>query len=94
MNKKELGDAIRKIEEKARKEKVKAVIDYCKSNNTYAVGDKFHDHFGTIIIESIGYTSRGDDYFCTYTGLNLTKSGTVSKRTPRRTAYQSNEVLK
>ena len=60
----------------------------------YAIGDRFTDHLGTIVIEKIQLHRAvgSSEPFLVFTGKNLTKSGSVSKRRPERQAYEINDI--
>lgn len=64
--------------------------EYCQCNNNYCVGDKFTDHIGSIIIESIRYWTS-EKPCCVYYGTELKKDGTPRKDGSKRQAWQSNE---
>lgn len=89
----ELKAKLIEIDEEAKKKKIEVLRQYCDANNHYKTGDRFTDHISTIIIEKIGYHLSTDNPCCVYSGTNLTKLGTVNKKEPYRSAYQSNEVV-
>lgn len=68
-----------------------AIINFCKENNPYKIGDVFTDHIGSVKIDKIGYFISERDPCCIYYGLELKKDGTPRKDLSRRGAYQSNE---
>lgn len=69
---------------------------FAMSNNPHNIGDKIKDHIGTIIIKEIGWHrnmgSKELPACCVYTGDNLTKKGTINKKEPIRTVYQTNII--
>ena len=69
-----------------------AMKEFAMSNNPYKVGDRFTDHIGTIVIESIG-TYLSEKPCCTYFGTTLKRDGKPRKDGVKRQAYQSNEVF-
>ena len=93
MNKAELKAKFEEIDKESKKKKIEATMQYCVANNPYKIGDRFTDHISTIIIEKISYYLSTDNPCCIYYGANLTKSCTVNKKEPYRSAYQSNEVV-
>jgi hypothetical protein len=76
--------------------KRKAMIkEYCDANNPYKVGDKFTDHIGSIIIETIKYSysmTSTNGPTCAYYGPELKKDGTPKLSGVKRTAYQQNDI--
>lgn len=94
MTKEELKIAIDAIKKEAN-EKTKAVlIEYAKSNSTVKIGDIVTDHIGSIRVEKIG--THQDGTFNTpssqamYTGVELKKDLTPTKKGTTRTVFQSN----
>ena len=83
-------DSIYKEYESKRKDLVRK---YCDANNPYKIGDKFTDHNGTILIESIKYNI---DYMikpcCIYFGRELKKDGKLKKNMAKRNAWQLNDI--
>lgn len=73
---------------KAKRELIKK---YCDANNPYKIGDKFTDHIGTILIESISYYWSTEPC-CVYFGLELKKDGTPKNNRNKRKAWQSNAL--
>lgn len=67
-------------------------IKCAMENNDVNVGDKFTDHIGTILVESIGmYVDHLCSLpMCRYVGLVLKKDGTPTKKNERRDAFQEN----
>lgn len=94
MNAKELISKIVVLEQELVKKKNEVLVEYCKANNPYKVGDTFTDHIGTIKIEVIRYhlSYDYDRSCCTYFGIELKKDGTPKKTGVKRTAYQSNDI--
>ena len=66
--------------------------EYALSNNKYQVGDIVTDHIGSIKVESISI----EDSFgtgiptCVYTGLELKKDLTPTKKLSKRQVWESN----
>jgi hypothetical protein len=82
------------LEYKYNLERKKLIIEYCKQNNPYKIGDTFTDHRGSILIERITYyTYATDKHCCVYFGLELKKDGTPRKDQSKRSAYQLNDIL-
>jgi hypothetical protein len=66
---------------------------FVMENNPYKIGDKVTDSLGSIIIEKIGFTRGLLNTPCAiYTGLELKKDGTPTKKESRRHVWQSNVV--
>lgn len=66
------------------------IKEYCIANNPYKIGDIVTDHAGSGRIVEIKIYSGRYNPCCIYVCENLTKSGTVNKREPKRNIYQSN----
>jgi hypothetical protein len=81
------------LQSKHKKELAMLDRQYALSNNPVKVGDKIINKHETTTIEvenigvSFGLGSNVPE--CVYSGKNLTKAGTQSKREPRNTIYQS-----
>lgn len=86
MNKQELKHKLNKLQQEYGLKKKEVMKKFCDANNPYQVGDKFTDHFGTIIIEKIrySYTVTGTPS-CIYFGTDLNNND-------KRYAWQSNDV--
>lgn len=71
-------------------------LEYAKANNKIAVGDIIEDHIGVgevlFIQYALGWDSIDNIPSCIYVCWNLTKAGTVSKREPKRSIYQTNLI--
>lgn len=91
MEKSELEEKLKKLEQDHELIKKSVIRDYCNSNNSYKIGDKFTDHIGSILIEKINY-QYWDRPCCVYYGLDLKKDGTPTKKLSKRNAWQSNEL--
>jgi hypothetical protein len=66
--------------------------EYAFANNPYKIGDTVTDHAGSIKIEKIQYTTDFSTNLpcCVYTGVELKKDGTPTKRESKRKVHQSN----
>jgi hypothetical protein len=93
MNSDELKQKLKQLYTEFEIKKKYVIQEYCNANNSYKIGEKFTDHIGTILIESIAY-SYGDKPCCIYVGSELKKDGTLTKRMSKRQAWQSNDVNK
>ena len=67
-------------------------MKYALSHSTVKIGDMITDHLGSIIVESI-LLNNANEPSCIYKGINLLKSGKVSKRQKKRYLYQVNLVV-
>jgi hypothetical protein len=86
---------IRELEQEFEQKKRNTIKEYCDVNNPYKIGDKFTDHIGTILIESIHYKHDIGIFgppCCVYIGAELKKDGTPKKNGNKRKAWQSNDV--
>ncbi len=72
--------------------KKEILIEFCKANNPYQIGDVFTDHLGSIRIEMIQYAQTLGTPCCVYTGLVLKKDKTPTKIIEKRQAWQSNDI--
>jgi len=94
MTKNEYDIVLKELNEGLEKSKRSLAREYALSNNPYNVGDIFTDHLGQIKIEAIGVHYGYRHVCCFYRGDNLTKAGTINKKEPKRTGYQSNDITK
>ena len=53
MNKQELKHKLNELQQEYGLKQKEVMKQFCDANNPYKVGDKFTDHIGTIIIETI-----------------------------------------
>ena len=83
------------IRERAKTEEMELAREYAYSNNTVKIGDIITDHIGSIKVEKIqwGFAFSRDYSECIYTGIELKKDKTPTKRGNKRQIYQSNLVL-
>ncbi len=86
--KKKITDLNIEVNNKKRELKMK----YALSHSTVKIGDMITDHLGSIIVESI-LLNNANEPSCIYKGINLLKSGKVSKRQKKRYLYQVNLVV-
>ena len=89
MNYEEYLQKIKELKIEFKNREVKLMKEFVIANNPYKIGDKVTDHIGSIIIEKIGF-SWGYKPCAIYTGLELKKDGTPTKRQTRREVWQSN----
>ena len=85
---KKMADLDKEVNIKKRKLKMK----YALSHSTVKIGDMITDHLGSIIVESI-LLNNVNEPSCIYKGINLLKSGKVSKRQKKRYLYQVNLIV-
>jgi len=90
MNRDTLDQKLTELKKEFELKEKEVLLQYCKENNPYNVGDKFTDQSGTIIIEKIKY-SFGDRPCCVYFGAELKKDGTPRKDNNKRNAWQIND---
>lgn len=92
MTQEEYTNKVAELTEKFELDKQSLRREYALSNNPYKVGDIVTDHIGSIVIEKIQHTiSITHQYpFCVYTGLELKKDGTPTKKESKRAVYQTN----
>jgi hypothetical protein len=93
MNYEEYLQKVTELESEFKNKKLELMKDFVRANNPYKIGDKITDHIGSIIIEKIGF-AWGWGYSvgkpcATYTGLELKKDGTPTKKESRRQVWQS-----
>ena len=86
MDKDTLNKKLTELKQEFESKKKEVLIEYCKANNPYNVGDKFTDNIGSIIIENIKYSL--DIPCCVYFGAILKKDGTPKEDTIKRNAWQ------
>lgn len=89
----------KEINERFEKEKQELAKEYAFSNSTYKEGDIVTDSVGSIKIELIQYTRGGSDFSgkypqCVFTGLELKKDLTPTKKGEKRKIYQSSIIKK
>ena len=94
MDKLEYEDKLKEIERRFDDEKSELAKEYAFSNNPYKKGDKIKDSIGYIEILLIQFTRGANGYFsklpeCCYTGVELKKDLTPTKKGDRRKIYQS-----
>jgi len=83
----------KELESEFQNKKIVLMKAYVSANNPYKIGDKITDHMGTIIIEKIGFNRSMDGKpTATYTGLELKKDGTPTKKESRREVFLSNII--
>jgi len=92
MTQEEYKNKIAELTEKFELDKQTVRREYAFSNNPHKVGDVVTDHIGSIWIEKIQFTT---DFIsnlpcCIYTGVELKKNGTPTKKVNRRTVHQTN----
>lgn len=89
---------LKEINEHFEKEKSKLAKRFAYSNNPYKVGDIITDNVGSIKIELIQYTKGGNFIRkypeCVFTGVELKKDLTPTKKGEKRTIYQSSIIKK
>lgn len=89
---------LKEINERFEKEKKELAKEYAFSNNTYKLGDVIADSVGSIKIEYIQYTTRADYMSkypeCVFTGIELKKDLTPTKKGEKRKIYQSSIIKK
>ena len=90
MNHEEYLQKIKKLEREFENRKLELIKEFVRANNPYKIGDKVTDRIGSIIIENIGIEWYGSKPCAIYTGLELKKDGTPTKRQTRRRVWQSN----
>ena len=79
------------IQSKAESEKKIVLKEYVESNNPYNHGDIIEDHYHIIKIVKISYGISSDGYPCAvYSGIQLNKDLSPSKRQSKTTMWQSN----
>ncbi len=65
--------------------------EYAYSKSTVKIGDTVTDHIGSVLVETIGLHIEYDGTpSCLYSGLELKKDGTPTKKLTKRTVYQGN----
>jgi hypothetical protein len=90
MTEAEYKERVKELELKQKNERNELAIEFAYSNSTVAVGDVVTDHIGSVKVERIGvYISYGVPE-CTYTGVELKKDLTPTKKGGKRSVYQSN----
>jgi len=94
MSKDELKQQLDFAEDQYKQNKHEILKKYAMENNPYKVGDKIRDADGEGAILRIGYSlyNYGALPCCLYTIENRTKSGSISKREPTRSIYQSRVI--
>jgi len=92
MDKLTLDQKLEQLQKEFLTKKKEVIRQYCDARNPYKIGDKFTDHIGTIVVESIAYLYAGE-FGCVYFGAELKKDGTPRKDNSKRNVYQSNERI-
>lgn len=87
MNLDDLNAELHKIDEQWRKDKSKAILNFCLANNTVSIGDTITDGDTTIVVDRISASTLGK-YQCVYHGKRLTKSGSFYKNGDRSCIIQ------
>jgi len=91
MNHEEYLQKVKELESEFENKKVELMKEFVRVNNPYKIGDKVTDHIGSIIIEKMGFAwGYGNKPCATYTGIELKKDGTPTKKESRRQVWQSN----
>jgi hypothetical protein len=92
MTKEALKQSIAQLESELESKKTALIVEYCKANNPYKIGDEFTDYSGTIIIDKIKYSIAlsANGPCCVYYGQPIRKNG--SPRKSIRKAWQHNEI--
>ena len=94
MEEQEYKDRLKRLEKEFENNKIALIKEYAVSNNPYRVGDTIEDHNGKGEIVSwqayIGFMKNLPSLV--YTCKNFTKSGSISKREPKRNIYQGNII--
>lgn len=89
---------LKEINERFEKEKKELAKEYAFSNSTYSIGDIITDSVGSIKIELIQYTVGGSFYSkhpqCVFSGVELKKDLTPTKKGEKRKIYQSSIIKK
>ena len=95
MNYEEYLQKVKELESDFENKKTELMKEFIRANNPYKIGDKVTDHIGSIIIEKMGFACAYNFKPCaTYTGLELKKDGTPTKKGSRRQVWQSNLLSK
>ena len=89
MNIDEYKEALRMIENDAKRKKSILSKEYAISNNTISIGDIIEDHIGRIKVGEIG-VYYSDPPQCCYEGVVLREDGHANKKNITRKVYQSN----
>lgn len=90
MTKDQLKEQINALSDEFERRKRVIYKEYALSNNPYKIGDIVTDHMGSVVVEKIQIHISDGSSSCVYTGKNLLKNGSQSKREPIRSAYQIN----
>lgn len=98
MNIKDYESRSKEINERFEKEKKELAKEYAFANNTYKEGDIIADSVGSIKIERIQYSVGGNWLNkypeCVFSGVELKKDLTPTKKGEKRKIYQSNVIKK
>lgn len=88
----ELEKEIEKIEKEATEKKKIKIVEYCKSNNPYKIGDIISGQSSIIKIEGIKFSSGYLRFKpeCVYHGARLRKDLTPYKSNEKDTIFQNN----
>lgn len=93
MNYEEYLQKGKELELEFKDKKLELMKEFVRANNPYKIGDTVTDSIGSIIIEKMGYSWGFNSNPCaTYSGLELKKDGTPTKKKTTRQVWQSNIV--
>lgn len=88
---------LKEINERFEKEKQELAKEYAFSNSSYKLGDIITDNVGSIKIERIQFSTGGfyrQHPECVFTGVELKKDLTPTKKGEKRKIYQSSIIKK
>lgn len=84
---------IASIEERARKEKIRADREYALGNNDVSVGDFVVDYNGVVLVEEIRFSiTHNSAPYCVYFGTEYTKKMKPRKDGSKRSVHQVNLI--
>jgi len=93
MNPAEYEVQIIQLRRKHQAELIDLMKQFVDDNNPYKAGDTVTDHVGSLYIKRTGYHMTHNGTPCaTYTGVELKKDGTPSKKQTGRTVFQCNII--
>lgn len=93
MTKETYKSSLQDLQSKFQQDKKILAKTFALSNAVAAVGDIISDYVGCIRIENIQFSLSGDFPQCVYTGIELKKDRTPTKRRSKRSIYQSSIIM-
>ena len=86
----DFNQRLKELELEFEEKKKALIVEYCKTNAIFKVGDVVTDHIGSILVEKVQAAYSFNKPVTVYRGRVLKKDGTPTKREEKRTVWSSN----